>query len=85
MAIDTLEDLRAVHPPPAAQAGQKVMDYLDANCRQFIAHSTSSVRPALTGRPTSRRAVARRARWHMSWMTGHCCCRTGPETARWTR
>ena len=39
MAIDTLEDLRAVYPPPAAQAGQKVLDYLDANCRQFIALS----------------------------------------------
>ena len=51
MSINTLEELRAVYQPPAARAGLKVMDHLDAHCRNFIAcrPSTSSVLPALTG------------------------------------
>ncbi len=39
MMIDTEESLREVYRPPAAQAGQKVLDHLDIHCRNFIALS----------------------------------------------
>lgn len=39
MAIETVGELRAVYRPPAARAGLKVLDHLDAHCRKFIALS----------------------------------------------
>ena len=39
MSINTLEELRAVYQPTAARAGLKVLDHLDAYCRNFIALS----------------------------------------------
>ena len=40
MAIDTMEALRTVYRPPAAQAGLKVLDHLDSHCRRFIGLSS---------------------------------------------
>ena len=39
MAVETLNELREVYAPPAARAGQKVLDRLDVHCRNFIALS----------------------------------------------
>lgn len=39
MAIDTMEQLRTVYRPPAPRAELKVLDRLDAHCRNFIALS----------------------------------------------
>ena len=37
--IDTMEALRTVYRPPSPRAGLKVLDHLDAHCRDFIALS----------------------------------------------
>ncbi len=39
MPVTNLSDLRTLYPPPKAQAGLKVLDYLDVHCRDFIALS----------------------------------------------
>ena len=39
MAIDTMAKLRAAYRPPAPRAGLKVLDHLDAHCRNFIVRS----------------------------------------------
>lgn len=39
MAIDTMAKLREVYPPPAARTSLRVLDHLDARCREFIALS----------------------------------------------
>ncbi len=39
MAINSMAKLRAVYRPPAERAGLKVLDHLDAHCRNFIALS----------------------------------------------
>ena len=39
MPVDTMDKLRTVYRPPAARAGQKVLDHLDVHCRNFIALS----------------------------------------------
>ncbi len=39
MAIESMSELREVYAPPAARAGQKVLDHLDVHCRNFIALS----------------------------------------------
>ena len=39
MPIDTLAKLREVYPPPSERTGQRVLDHLDARCREFIARS----------------------------------------------
>ncbi len=38
-AITTLEELRAVYPPPQERAVRKEVDHLDDHCRRFIALS----------------------------------------------
>ncbi|MCY4601421.1 MAG: pyridoxamine 5'-phosphate oxidase family protein [Acidobacteria bacterium] len=37
--MDSAAKLREVYPPPAARTGQRVLDHLDARCREFIARS----------------------------------------------
>ena len=39
MPVTDMSELRTLYPPPKAQAGLKVLDHLDAHCRDFIALS----------------------------------------------
>ena len=86
MTIDTEESLREVYRPPAAQAGQKVLDHLDIHCRNFIALSPFYVISSsrADGRAPPRAAILP-DRWRTSPTIRRWCFRTGRGTAKWTR
>ena len=86
MTASNYSGLREVYKPPASRAAQKVLDYLDVHCCNFIVLSHMGVLSSAnaSGQADASPAATRPGSCRC-WTTRPCCCPPAQEITKSTR